>query len=80
MENLVIVQLYIDLFVLGWLDDVFFPSNKATLRRFADVCIDYLRDIEIEVLEPSAGLYVWANFSKVIITINVHNVSVFAIN
>ena len=48
-----------------FLDTVYFPLNLQRLRDTHKIVTDKLTELEIPFLRRPAGLYIWADFSKV---------------
>ncbi len=47
-----------------WLDNVYLPTNRKRLRQAYLSASEMLKEMGVEVLESSAGLYVWVNLKR----------------
>jgi len=49
-----------------WLDKIYFPNNIKRLRQSFETVKEVLGDLDIRIVEASAGLFCWLDFSKYI--------------
>uniref|UniRef100_A0A4W3JJJ9 1-aminocyclopropane-1-carboxylate synthase-like protein 1 n=1 Tax=Callorhinchus milii TaxID=7868 RepID=A0A4W3JJJ9_CALMI len=51
-----------------WINKTFLPTNRRRLREACHILVDGLTSLGIPVLRSSAGLFVWADFRKFLVT------------
>ena len=51
----------------AWLDDVFLPQHKLNLQKAFGYCKQRLEKLDVYVYPSKASLFIWADFSKVIL-------------
>ena len=57
--------MYLCLFTSEFLNNVYFPTYHQRLRETHKIVTDKLKELGIPYLHRPAGLYVWADMSKV---------------
>ena len=53
------------LFIVDWLDRVYFPTNRVRLRAHYDLMTRFLDSMSIPYVATGTGLYVWCDLSRV---------------
>ncbi|EDO41483.1 predicted protein [Nematostella vectensis] len=53
---------------LDWLDHVFLPTNQRRLQECSNIVCDALRSVDVPYVDGIAGLFIWADFRKLLLS------------